>query len=193
MSAGLRGILRKQGSSLFFCSPDTGSHTDQRGEAFSLSLFFSTTEISYLIIGLWHLLEPIPLCGENCLCAAAQLKPLQFVNLLSPLPCGGPGGKKPDVQWVTPNPRTLEDRPQAEGEQSHAALFNKHQNKDRMQPRHFTTFIWYVDTWLVFWIPPEGFFFFISHGSFWFRFTWEGEVKLLLYTSHDTGINQKIK
>lgn len=136
------------------------------GKHFSF-LFFSTTEISYLIIGLWHLLEPIPLWRENSLCAA-QLKPLQFVNL--PLLVPGPPGGEPDVQWVTQIPRTLQDRPQGEGEQSHAALFSKHQNKEWMQPWHFTTVIWYVDTSLVFSNCATGQN--RSHGSTQLKSTW---------------------
>lgn len=95
MLAGLRGLLRKRGSfppSFFLLLLLTLIAADWRGEALFFSfLFFSTTEISYLIIGLWHLLEPVPLWRENSLCAA-QLKPLQFVNL--PLPVPGPPGEK---------------------------------------------------------------------------------------------------
>lgn len=89
MLASLRGLLRKWGSFPFLLSL-TLIATDCRGEAFFF-LFFFTTEISYLIIGLWHLLEPIPLWRENSLCAA-QLKPLQFVNLPLLVP-GPPGGE----------------------------------------------------------------------------------------------------
>lgn len=102
---------KKMGKLPFFTLTDSNSRWLQRG-SFFFSLFFFTTEISYLIIGLWHLLEPIPLWRENSLCAA-QLKPLQFVNL--PLPVPGPPRGKPDVQWVTQIPCTLEDRPQGEG------------------------------------------------------------------------------
>lgn len=154
MLANLQGLPRKWGSFPFLLSL-TLIATDWRGETFSF-LFFFTTEISYLIIGLWHLLEPIPLWRENSLCAA-QLKLLQFVNL--PLPVLGPLGEKPDVQWVTYIPCVLEDRPQGEGEQSHATVFNKHQNKEWIQPWHFTMVIWYVDTSVVFRILPGGFLF----------------------------------
>lgn len=77
-------VSKNMGKLPLFPLTDSGE-----GKHFSF-LFFFTTEISYLIIGLWHLLEPVPLWRENSLCAA-QLKPLQFVNL--PLPVPGPPGE----------------------------------------------------------------------------------------------------
>lgn len=154
MLAGLWALLRKWGSFPFLLSL-TLIAADWRGEAFFFSfLLYYWDQLSHY--RLMTFVEPIPLWRENSLCAA-QLKPLQFVNLSLPVP--GPLGGKPDVQWVTQIPCTLEDRPQGEGEQSHAALFNKHQNKEWMQPWHFTTVIWYVDTSVVFRILPGGFLF----------------------------------
>ena len=83
-------VSKKMGRLPLFTLADSNSQWPQRGSIF-LFFFFFTTEISYLIIGLWHLLEPIPLWRENSLCAA-QLKPLQFVNLPLPVP-GPPGGR----------------------------------------------------------------------------------------------------
>lgn len=90
MLASLRGASKKTGKLPLSTLADSNSHWPARGGIFSFLLFF-TTEISYLIIGLWHLLEPVPLWRENSLCAA-QLKPLQFVNLPLPVP-GAPGGR----------------------------------------------------------------------------------------------------
>lgn len=175
---------KKMGKLPPFTFTDSNSRWLERGSIFSF-LFFFTTEISYLIIGLWHLLEPIPLWRENSLCAA-QLKPLQFVNLSLPVP--GPPGGKPDVQWVTQIPRTLEDRPQGEGEQSHAALFNKHQNKEWMQPWHFTMVIWYVDTSVVFSDCARGIFVHMNPCSS--DPLGEGAVELIVY-SHPTKRRDK--
>lgn len=100
-------------------------------------------------------MEPIPLWRENSLCAA-QLKPLQFVNLppLVPGPLGGEAWcAVSDSDSLQP-----EDRPQVEGEQSRAVLFSKHQNTDRRppRPRHFAAVIWYFDTCVLFQILPKG-------------------------------------
>lgn len=98
-------------------------------------------------------MEPVPLWRVNSLCAA-QLKPLQFVNLPPPVP--GPLGGEAWCAVSDSDSLQPEDRPQGEGEQSHAVLFSKHQNTDRRQPRCFAEVIWYVDTSMLFRIVPKG-------------------------------------
>lgn len=142
MLANLQGLPRKWGSFPFLLSL-TLIATDWRGETFFFSfLLYYRDQLSHY--GLMTFV-------------GAYDKLLQFVNL--PLPVLGPLGEKPDVQWVTYIPCALEDRPQGEGEQSHATVFNKHQNKEWIQPWHFTMVIWYVDTSVVFRILPGGFLF----------------------------------